>query len=420
MDSLRLKFRFGACLLLLCGSMTLLQAQSILYTENFESDGEGSRYTSNTFNFCTGAPGGNPDYFLRTNTNPVLPPGTCTIGFGSAVTPDAVVLCGSCGSFFWASEDIRSSSPVPNANPPGDITTNSINVTGYGTLTVSLFLGTGSNNNVRWESADSINIQASLNAGPFRTVGRFTGEGRTGGRLRLDANLDGTGEGTAVDQNTLAQYTFSIPGTGSNLRIKLDFDQIGGTEEIAVDLIQVTGIVVVPVQWASFTAEQSDETVTLNWATTSEVNAKEYQIERLAGDGAYQSIGTVPATGQAAAYAFTDIAPVIGSNHYRIRQVDQDNSFTYSEVVEVNFAKSFEVSLYPNPTANNAQLSFNGTESSGRVLIFDGFGRFVRTIDFNKVTSVELQRNGLAHGLYHIRLEADGQAPVSKKLLIAD
>ncbi len=109
------------------------ESQVILLSESFETDGEGTRYTSNTFNFCAGSPGGNPDYFLRTNTNPALPPGTCAIGFGSSITNVQ-------GSFYWASEDIRSNSPIPNANPPGDITFFPLNITGYNNLMVSLYL----------------------------------------------------------------------------------------------------------------------------------------------------------------------------------------------------------------------------------------------------------------------------------------
>jgi hypothetical protein len=59
--------------------------------------------------------------FLRTNTNPALPPGTCASGHGTALT--------NLQGTYYGGEDIRSSTPVPNANPPGDITTSSINVT---------------------------------------------------------------------------------------------------------------------------------------------------------------------------------------------------------------------------------------------------------------------------------------------------
>ncbi|GGD82268.1 hypothetical protein GCM10011514_52870 [Emticicia aquatilis] len=211
--------------------------QTVLYSESFETDGEGTRYTTNTFSFCSGSPGNNPDYFLRTNTNPATPPG-CTIGHADALTNIQ-------GSYFWASEDIRSSSPVPNAQPPGSIVTSSINISGYSSLAVSLYLATSSNNGTRWEIADSINVQVSINGGVFNAVGRFMGDVVTGGRLRIDSNLDGIIDAndvsTTCDQLNFTKYTFSIPYTGNTMQVKLDFDQVGGTEELGIDLIEVTG-----------------------------------------------------------------------------------------------------------------------------------------------------------------------------------
>jgi hypothetical protein len=225
-------------LLLLCVLTPMWgQAQTNLHTESFETDGEGTRYVSNTFSFCSGTPGGNPDYFIRTNTNPVLPTG-CSTGFGNALT-------GLQGSFFWAGEDIRSSSPVPSGQPPGQLTTSAISIANYGSLSTSFYLATSNNNGVRWESADSINVQVSIDNGPFRTIGRFMGDGTTGGHLRQDANLDGaitaSDPSNICDTLLFTQYTFGIPGTGNSLQVRLDFDQLGGTEESAFDMIEVWG-----------------------------------------------------------------------------------------------------------------------------------------------------------------------------------
>lgn len=219
-------------LLLLCSAA---RAQVTLHSESFETDGEGSRYTSNTYSYCPT----DPDYFLRTNTNPVLPTGGCATGFGSTLTNLQ-------GSFFWAGEDIMSNQqPFPGGHAPGQLTMQSINIAGYSSLTVSLYLATASNNGLRWETADSINIHAQVDGGTYRTVGRFMGDGISGGRLRLDANLDGAITGadpvTTCDTVAFIKYTFTIPGVGNTLNVRLDFDQYGGTEESAIDLIEVQG-----------------------------------------------------------------------------------------------------------------------------------------------------------------------------------
>ncbi len=213
-------------------------AQVLLYQESFETDGEGTRYTSNAYDFCPT----DPDYFFRTNTNPPIPTG-CSVGFGSAVTgiPN--------GTFFWAGEDIMSNQAVfPGAHAPGDVTTRNITITNYTSLQFKFWLATGSNA-ARWENSDSINVQASIDAGPFRTVGRFMGSAVANGNLIRDLNLNGIADPAELtpicDVANFTQYTFSIPGSGSTLRVRLDFDQYGGTEESAFDLMEVYGTLVV-------------------------------------------------------------------------------------------------------------------------------------------------------------------------------
>lgn len=224
-------------LFLLVGLFAVVgKGQVTLLSESFETDGEGSRYTTNTYVDCT-----NSDYFVRTNTNPVAPP-SCGVLFGSTLTNLQ-------GTFFWASEDIRSNTPMPLSKPPGSIVFNPININGYNNLEVSLYLATSNNNNMRWEETDSINIQVSLNAGAtYSTVGRFMGKGTAvvGARLGIDSNLDHVFNASDVqtdcDVVNFTKYTFTIPFAGSNMILKLDFDQVGGTEELAIDLIEVKGI----------------------------------------------------------------------------------------------------------------------------------------------------------------------------------
>ncbi|MBK7010956.1 MAG: choice-of-anchor D domain-containing protein [Saprospiraceae bacterium] len=212
------------------------KAQTTLLSESFETDGEGIRYNSSHYILCTGP--NQQDFFFRTNITPANPnmPPDCTIGHGTAITNIQ-------GSYYWASEDIMSS---PGILPPGDMTFVPFNICGYSNLEASLYLACSNNNNVRWEAADSINIKVSIDGGPFRTVGRFFGGLPFGGNLLIDANLNGVvdpSESTPIcDISTLTKYTFPIPYSGASLQLKLDFDQVGGTEELAFDLVEVKGV----------------------------------------------------------------------------------------------------------------------------------------------------------------------------------
>lgn len=391
-----------------------LKGQTLLSSEGFETNGEGTRYTSNTYTDCASE----QDVFFRTNTNPVTPP-SCAAIFGTTLTNVQ-------GSFFWACEDIRTSTPTPLSRPPGSIVSNSINITSYGSLTMRLHVATSANNNARWESADSINLKASINGGPFRTIGRIMGKGAplVGGNLGIDSDLDGAITGADpianLDVANFTQYTFNIPGTGSTLRWSLDFDQAGGSEELAIDQIEIRGTVIVPVKWASFSGHPIDEKVKLDWATTEEVNVREFEIERLAGDGSYALIGTIGAAGIPSSYGFVDPNPAAGVNIYRIKQIDADNAFSYSESIEVTVNPTFQTVLYPNPMHDGCRLAIEGEPATGMLHVLDNAGRKLRSLAFEDANEIVIAREGLSQGIYHLRIDLATGRSFTKKMLVRD
>lgn len=401
----------------------LISAQTTLYSEGFETDGEGVRYTSNTYNFCSGVPGANPDYFLRVNTNPALPPGTCSTGHGTALTNLQ-------GSWYWASEDIRSNlASYPGALPPGDITTSSINIAGYNNLTVSLYLATSNNNNVRWEDADSINIKASINGGGFITIGRFMGDNVAGGRLRIDGNLDGAITGadpvTTCDQDAFTNYTFSIPGTGSIMNIKLDFDQWGGSEELGIDLIEVKGNAFLPIELTGFTAQVRERSIDLLWQTASELKNEGFEIERSGDAKEWSKIGFIPGHGtstMAHSYSFTDLTPLPSTGYYRIKQIDFDGRENLSSIVSAYFPNDSQeensVIIAPNPVYGD-EISFTIPESWGQdvnLILYGQTGQLLYQKTLNSGVQ-SLNINGLSSGNYTLCFWNNSKWTVEKVLI---
>ncbi len=388
----------------------ILYSQVTLYTESFETDGEGSRYFSNTYNDC--ATISNPDYFLRTNTNPVLPPSNCVAGFGNALT-----LNGLQGTWFWAGEDIRSNAmPAPGARPPGNITTQVINVSGYNTLTVSMYLATASNNGARWEMDDSINIHASLNGGTFFPVGRFVGGAVAGGDLRQDLNLDGLPDGAVVSTSVFTKYTFSIPGTGTTLRVEFDFDQFGGTEESAIDLIEVKGNVVVPVELLRFEAYKAGDAVNLNWETATEKENNYFSVERSDETFQFQEIGKVDGSPNniGHTYSWTDGVPKPGVNYYRLRQYDKDGTAHVSPMVQVRMGNpGIILKISPNPAAARTSLELeSASEGPVQIALFDVRGNLQWQQNYvpgKGVNQIELATEHLEAGIYFMRVESEGR-----------
>jgi len=349
------------------------ECQVVIYSESFETDGEGTRYTSNTFTDCT-----NSDFFFRTNTNPVTPP-SCSAQFGSTLTNLQ-------GSWFWASEDIRTSSPVPGSRPPGAITTQAITATAYNNLSVSLYLATSNNNNLRWESADSINIQVSFDGVNYRTIGRFMGKGTpvVGARLGIDGNLDGAYTAadpvTDCDVTNFTKYIFPFTGTGSSIRIRLDFDQQGGTEELAIDRVELNGVSTLPVKLYSFSAAlQAGNRGLIAWEADPASNPAYFIPQRSADGILFGDVDTV-AAGNHSRYTIIDPLPVTSSVFYRLKMLDTDGRLNYSQVVRIGNRNTGDrlmiIQQYPGgkidgllvKSENNKQAVLRCFDSNGRMI----------------------------------------------------
>ncbi|MFN8296929.1 MAG: Ig-like domain-containing protein [Chitinophagales bacterium] len=105
-----------------------------------------------------------------------------------------------------------------------------------------------------------------------------------------------------------------------------------------------------PVELTQFTVTCEDGNGLLSWATASELNTKEFIIERSSTGNNYEVIGTVAAAGNSNTYrnySFTDLSVLSGQAYYRLRLVDLNNSFKYSSTVELDCdGKQNEFSVY--------------------------------------------------------------------------
>ena len=121
-------------------------------------------------------------------------------------------------------------------------------------------------------------------------------------------------------------------------------------------LAQTTDIV--PVELLAFTASVMNSEVQLFWSTASELNNRGFEIERSVNDNNnFVTVGFVDGKGSSSEinyYSFLDNPQLSGANqiYYRLKQIDFDGTFSYSDVISVNFDVPAEFVLsqnYPNP-----------------------------------------------------------------------
>lgn len=121
------------------------------------------------------------------------------------------------------------------------------------------------------------------------------------------------------------------------------------------------GNVSFPVEWVAFNGKYIGGSGTLlEWATATEKNSHYFSVERSKDGQVYERLIDIPAAGNSAEildYQYTDPAPFEGINYYRLKQLDIDGSYTYSDVVEVytDFSQN-HIRLFPNPFQSTLQL----------------------------------------------------------------
>lgn len=246
-----------------------------------------------------------------------------------------------------------------------------------------------------------------------------------------------TGTTGALDGNSSPNRT-SISSTISSLNITngstffirwTDFNATSSDDGLAVDDFTMTNDSPLPVSLTSFTASPFKSSVVLNWTTATEVNNYGFDILRQAQDDKWEKIGFVAGHGNSNSqkdYSFTDNnAPKAGLK-YRLKQIDTDGSYTYSEVVSVDnaLAKTFKLyTAYPNPFNPSTKIKFSIPSSSNVSLkIYDVIGNEIASLVNERKEAgeyeVEFNASNLPSGIYFSTLQSGSGIQTQKLLLI--
>ncbi len=170
-----------------------------------------------------------------------------------------------------------------------------------------------------------------------------------------------------------------------------------------------------PVELISFDANMNDshESSILTWKTASEKNSLYFEIEKSSNASNWNSIATMSAAGNSnilRSYSHIDSNLFIGINYYRLKIVDIDSSFEYSNIISLNNNIAFnkQVTLYPNPTNGLITINSNSdTTSYSSIKIKDVLGKIVKNVNVNKnmqINKIDIDCSDLAKGSYYICL----------------
>ena len=142
--------------------------------------------------------------------------------------------------------------------------------------------------------------------------------------------------------------------------------------------------ITLPVNLLTFRGSLQNSTTLLIWQTASESNTSTFVVERGTDGRTFQQIGTVAATGSTLGnkYSYVDYDVTRQSSsivYYRLKMVDNDGSYTYSDVVMITVPlTTSRVAMYPNPAAHEVNVTIT-TATDGKIKwqLVDNAGRIV-------------------------------------------
>jgi hypothetical protein len=108
----------------------------------------------------------------------------------------------------------------------------------------------------------------------------------------------------------------------------------------------------------------------LNWTVPGGTNNSDYTIERADNSHGYAEIGELPAMGSlnANVYSYTDQVSNSGPYFYRLKIIDNEGKFEYSNTIELNNSSAGMIEVYPNPVSNLVNIKFQGNAENNYIL----------------------------------------------------
>lgn len=258
----------------------------------------------------------------------------------------------------------------------------------------------------------------------------FTGFGTFFAGLSITPFITNTPNGIRIVSGPEANYNgfWLVDTDSSDVRVG-PFVFSGSPVPPSNFFIQIFGSfsTVAPVNFGKFTASAGKNgSVDLNWQTITELNNKGFEVERSTDGVNFTKIGWIEGVGttnSATNYAFNDNLPNNGMNYYRLKQVDFDGKFKYSNVVFAKVTLPFSFTVSPNPIKDKATVQLNLAETSEvavQVLSMNGQLIYNRNAGVLQAgtTNIPLEFNG-SKGSYIVRVIAN-KNEVANKLIVKE
>ena len=211
-------------------------------------------------------------------------------------------------------------------------------------------------------------------------------------------------DGDLINQD----YSFLVPSCGDFTVTLTAWTNPSGSGSSCSDPAPIVAPIILPVDFGDFRLQVENSNVELFWETYAEINNERFEIERSYRNDVFERVGVVDGatnSNSLQTYTFEDQLPDIGTYYYRIKQVDLDGKFSFSETRSITFVKENQLIAYPNPAEARINIS---TANSGKFRIVDVSGKVVKEV-FVQDDATTVDVSELDAGIY-ILVNSEGTA----------
>ena len=196
-----------------------------------------------------------------------------------------------------------------------------------------------------------------------------------------------------------------------------------------VNALEALNNSLIPVELFLFSGAHINGKVVLEWITASETNNAGFEVERKSDISAFETIGYVDGNGSSGnriTYNFVDNDLKQSRYYYRLKQIDFDGTFSYSNEIMVDILSLAEYILhqnYPNPFNPSTKIRFTVPERSDvKITLNDVLGREVSVLFNDQVEpgtrEIEIEASSLSSGNYFVKMIAGSIHKIQKITLI--
>jgi hypothetical protein len=192
--------------------------------------------------------------------------------------------------------------------------------------------------------------------------------------------------------------------------------------------LAISSFVPLPVELVSFTAQAENQKVILRWTTATELNNNGFEIQRKVAESDFATVGFVRGEGTTTnqrEYSYIDKDLADGKYFYRLKQVDYNGTYKYSNAIEVDVRSLNEYALeqnYPNPFNPATTIGYVLKEkTTAKLILLNAIGEEVAVLVNEEQEKgyhkVDFNAANLPSGVYFYRLQA-GSFVESKKMIL--